>query len=379
MFKNITFDNIVKGFLSIPRKDSIYIRGLIRKVLIKDQVMIQIELFTETQSFTSNYNLSDVSDILIKTLSNDFYQLTLQDSLYTYSYKYTKKEKLLTNKTKNQTKLEFVSVNHNKKKNYILEEGSVILPLIDLGVMTQDGKVVKSHFDKYRQINKFLEILDDTISSFDKNEINIIDFGCGKSYLTFIVYYYLTNIKHIKANIVGLDLKQDVINKCNNIALKYNYNNIKFEVGDISLYKPVFDVDLIITLHACDTATDAAIYHAIKLKASYLLSVPCCQHEINNQLKKYDNIFTSYGIIKERFSALLTDTIRGKILEGFGYSVNIMEFVDFEASPKNLLIKAKYQGKYNKDALQEVKDILNKYNINQTLYNMLEEDINNIK
>ncbi len=378
MFKNIDFNNILKGTLSIPRKDGIYIKGIIRKILIKDSFMIQIELFTKTQSFTSNYNISNISDILNKILINDFYQLTLQDSLYTYSYKYTKKEKLLSNKTKNQNKLEFVSISHNKKKNYILEEGNAILPLIDLGVMTEDGKIVKSHADKFRQINKFLEILDDTISNYNKDEINIIDFGCGKSYLTFIVYYYLVNIKHIKANIVGLDLKQDVINKCNNIASKYNYNNIKFEVGDISLYKPTFNVDLIITLHACDTATDAALFHAIKLKSSYLLSVPCCQHEINSQLNKSNNILTSYGIIKERFSALLTDTIRGKLLEGFGYNVNIMEFVDFDASPKNLLIKAKYNGIYNKESLKEVQSILSKYKIKQTLYSMLETDIDKL-
>lgn len=378
MFESINFKDILKGTLSIPRKDSNYLKGSIRKVLIKDIEMIQMELFTKTQSFTFNYNIDEISTILFKILSNDFYQLTLQDSLYTYSYKYTKKEKLLTNKNKNQNKLDFVSVSHNKKKNYILDEGSIIPPLIDLGVMTEDGKVVKSHADKFRQINKFLEILDDTISNFNKDTINIIDFGCGKSYLTFIVYYYLINIKHIKANIVGLDLKQDVILKCNNIAHKYKYNNIKFEVGDISLYKPTFDVDLIITLHACDTATDAAIYHAIKLKSSYLLSVPCCQHEINNQLRKSNNILTGYGIIKERFSALLTDTIRGKILEGFGYSVNVMEFVDFDASPKNLLIKAKYHGNYNKKALEEVKSILKEYQIKQTLYNMLEYDIDKI-
>lgn len=244
--------------------------------------------------------------------------------------------------------------------------------LVDLGVMTKDGKVVKAYYDKYRQINRFLEIFDDTIKKYPKDIINIIDFGCGKSYLTFILYYYLVNIKGIKANIVGLDLKKDVILKCNEIAKRYGYESLHFEIGDISLYKPSFDVDLIITLHACDTATDAAMYHAIKLKSKYLLSVPCCQHEINKQLKLSSNgILTEYGIIKERFSALLTDSIRADLLKYFGYDVVVLEFVDFDASPKNLLIRAEYKGNRNEDALKRVQEVLKAYQLEQALYNML--------
>lgn len=339
--------------------------------------MMQIELFTKTQSFAQNYSYADFKSKLEELMLQYFLQLNLITKDYTYSFKYTKKNHLLTNRTKNKEQASLVAVAHNKQKKYILNDGKVIPALVDLGVMTFDGKIVPSYYDKYRQINRFLEIIDDTIKDFKEEEINIIDFGCGKSYLTFIVYYYLINIRGIKANIVGLDLKTDVIKKCNDIAKSYGYDSLSFEVGDISLYKPHFRVDLIITLHACDVATDFAMYHAIKLHSKYLLSVPCCQHEINNQLKKNTSFLADYGIVKERFSALLTDTIRAKILEYSGYNVDILEFVDFDASPKNLLVRAKLTGKSNPNSLKEVQAILNEYKIEQTLYNLLFKSPNN--
>lgn len=371
LLENIEARSIIKGTLSDSRNNSLYIKGYIRQVEIKGSKMMQIELFTKTQSFAHNYSYDEFNNTIDELMLTSFYQLNIITEDFTYSFKYTKKNHLLSNKTKNKEKQSLVNVSHNKQKKYILNDGNVIPPLVDLGVMTRDGKIVPSYSDKYRQINRFLEIIDETIKDFKEDEINIIDFGCGKSYLTFIVYYYLTNIRRIKANIVGLDLKADVIKKCNTIAQSYGYDSLSFEIGDISLYKPKFRVDLIITLHACDVATDFAMYHAIKLKSRYLLSVPCCQHEINNQLKKNSSFLASYGIVKERLGALLTDTIRAKILEYSGYSVDILEFVDFDASPKNLLVRAKYTGSINSQSLREVEDILNQYKIEQTLYNLL--------
>lgn len=371
MLENIEIKSIIKGTISNPRNNSKYIKGYIRPVEIKENSMMQIELFTKTQSFAHNYNYDEFSEIINTIMLDSFFQLNIITNEYNYSFKYTKKNHLLSNKIKNKEIKTLLNVSHNKQKKYILNDGNIIPPLVDLGVMTQDGKIVPSYYDKYRQINRFLEIIDDTIKDFKEQELNIIDFGCGKSYLTFIVYYYLVNIKKIKTNIIGLDLKADVIKKCNEIAKNYGYNSLNFEIGDISLYKPHFRVDLIITLHACDVATDYAMYHAIKLHSKYLLSVPCCQHEINNQIKKSSSFLASYGIVKERMSALLTDTIRSKLLEYSGYNVDILEFVDFDASPKNLLVRAKYTGNSNAKALDEVNQILDEFKIVQTLYKLL--------
>lgn len=371
MLENIEIKSIIKVTISNPRNNSKYIKGYIRPVEIKENSMMQIELFTKTQSFAHNYNYDEFSEIINTIMLDSFFQLNIITNEYNYSFKYTKKNHLLSNKIKNKEIKTLLNVSHNKQKKYILNDGNIIPPLVDLGVMTQDGKIVPSYYDKYRQINRFLEIIDDTIKDFKEQELNIIDFGCGKSYLTFIVYYYLVNIKKIKTNIIGLDLKADVIKKCNEIAKNYGYNSLNFEIGDISLYKPHFRVDLIITLHACDVATDYAMYHAIKLHSKYLLSVPCCQHEINNQIKKSSSFLASYGIVKERMSALLTDTIRAKLLEYSGYNVDILEFVDFDASPKNLLVRAKYTGNSNAKALDEVKQILDEFKIDQTLYKLL--------
>lgn len=371
MLENIEIKSIIKGTISNPRNNSKYIKGYIRPVEIKENSMMQIELFTKTQSFAHNYNYDEFSEIINTIMLDSFFQLNIITNEYNYSFKYTKKNHLLSNKIKNKEIKTLLNVSHNKQKKYILNDGNIIPPLVDLGVMTQDGKIVPSYYDKYRQINRFLEIIDDTIKDFKEQELNIIDFGCGKSYLTFIVYYYLVNIKKIKTNIIGLDLKADVIKKCNEIAKNYGYNSLNFEIGDISLYKPHFRVDLIITLHACDVATDYAMYHAIKLHSKYLLSVPCCQHEINNQIKKSSSFLASYGIVKERMRALLTDTIRAKLLEYSGYNVDILEFVDFDASPKNLLVRAKYTGNSNAKALDEVNQILDEFKIVQTLYKLL--------
>ncbi len=372
MLENIKIDEIYKVILSLPEKTSEFKKAIIKKVNIKGTEKFQIEKFTKTQAFHENIDLESLELMLVELINTTFKDIQVFTKSYVYGFRKTSKGKILTNRTSNKESV-FVEVSHNRTKKYLLEEGTPVLPLIDLGVMTSEGKVVKAHYDKYRQINKFLEILEDTIKNEHKKELHIIDFGCGKSYLTFIVYYYLTYIKKIKVKMTGLDLKEAVIDKCNAIRDKYRYENLEFKKGDISLYKPETYVDMIITLHACDVATDFAMYHAIKLNTKYLLSVPCCQHEINLQLKKNKvPILTKHGILKERFSALITDSIRANILEYFGYKTQIMEFVDFDSSPKNLLIRAiKIEGYQNEDALVEVKEIIEQLGVSQTLYKLL--------
>ena len=368
---NIIIPNgIIKGIISgKKKKDNKYEKGKIQRIKINDNDVIQLSLFTDKQVFHTNYNDSDISIALITLLENDFNNLELVTDEFTYSYRITSKGKVLSNKHKNKETV-FVETSFNRKKKYILEEGTVVPALVDLGIMMPDGRVVKAGYDKFRQINRFLEIIDDSIGN--EKHLKIIDFGCGKSYLTFILYYYLVHIKNMECEIIGLDLKEDVIDKCNDIAKKYNYDHLKFYKGDIAQYKDS-KVDMIVTLHACDTATDYALYHAINMNCKYIFSVPCCQHEINNELSSDKlHIVNKFGILKERFSAILTDSIRANILQYFGYKTNVMEFVDFENSPKNLLIRAELKSKSGNEKIKEELDnTIKEFGIKQTLYELV--------
>lgn len=331
---------------------------------------IQISLFTAKQVFHKNYDDSTINAAIIELLQTSFNNLEIDTKEFKYNYRITSKGKVLCSKKK-ITK-EFVSVDHNKKKRYLLEEGIAVPALVDLGVMTQNGDVVKAKYDKFKQINRFLEIIDDSIKN--EEQLNIIDFGCGKSYLTFILYYYLVKIKSINCTIIGLDLKEDVIDYCNELSVKYGYDkNLKFYKGDISKFKENNKIDMIVTLHACDTATDYALYHAINMKCKYIFSVPCCQHEINSKLETtHLHAVTKFGILKERYSAILTDAIRANILQYSGYKTQVMEFVDFENSPKNLLIRAVYvNNKPNDKIKNEIDDLINDIKVEQTLYNLI--------
>lgn len=243
-----------------------------------------------------------------------------------------------------------VQESHNRKKKYLLEEGTVIPPLVDMGVFTVDGKVVRTMYDKFRQINRFLEFIEDILPQLDKGrELTILDFGCGKSYLTFAMYYYLKELKGFDIHVIGLDLKEDVIRRCSGLAKKYGYEKLHFLVGDIADYEGVNEVDVVVTLHACDTATDYALAKAIGWNAKVILSVPCCQHEVNGQFAKADKTqcydgcldpIMDYGLLRERFAALVTDGLRAKYLEAAGYDTQVLEFIDMEHTPKNILLRA---------------------------------------
>lgn len=337
----------------------------------------QIEKFTDKQVFHENISIESINEKVYECLKGNYKQLSAWSDNYTYDMKISKKGKVFLGKKKSDNS-KVVKKGHNKEKNYILKEGMIIEPLIDLGVFTKEGKVINSKYDKYKQINRFIEIIDDEIKKNDYKELTILDFGCGKSYLTFVLYYYFVKIKNINVKMIGLDLKEDVIKKCNEIAQRYNYDNLHFELGDINGFKYNNKVDMVITLHACDTATDYALYNAIKWNSKMIFSVPCCQHEFNAQMKADElSILTKYGIVQERISALMTDSVRANLLECAGYKTQLLEFIDISHSPKNILIRASKSNisKEKKEkSFKEVNNLIKTFNFNPTLFNLLKKD-----
>ncbi len=353
-----------------------------KKIVIeKKEKTYQIAKYTQKQVFHENISLENLAERCLELTEGHYKQVNGLSNIEEHIILISKKGSCnyKVKKQANDTVKLKGKDSHNRKKNYILEEGMNIEPLVDMGVFTKDGKVVNSMYDKYKQINRFIEIIDDEVSSLNVDKLNVIDFGCGKSYLTFVVYYYLTEVMKLQVNMIGLDLKEEVIKKCNEAAKKYHYDNLKFELGDINGFKTPFEVDMVITLHACDTATDFALYNAIQWNAKMIFSVPCCQHELNKQIAPESlSIMSRYGIIKERFSALATDAIRGNLLEYCGYKTQLLEFIDLEHTPKNILIRAVKRPmtlkKIKDKMLAEVRAMMEEFNFKPTLYCLLKLD-----
>ena len=348
--------------LSNPRNDEEASKVKIRPILKAGRLYFQFETFKGKQVFHENLEADQALEKAIWWMGKfRQMQIDMKNSqiliLVSKKGKITIKEKKMTRSQK-----DLPDLSHNRKKNYILQEGMDIPFLKDLGVMTQQGKIVHSRFDKFRQINRYLEFIEDILPQLQKEkETTILDFGCGKSYLTFALYYYLHEMRHYNIRIIGLDLKEDVINHCNQLAEKYKYEKLKFLTGDIAQYEGVKEVDMVVTLHACDTATDYALAKAVRWNAKVILSVPCCQHEVNRQIQ--NDILSpilSYGLLKERMSALVTDGLRAEYLKREGYDTQILEFIDMEHTPKNILIRAVKTGKKadNQHIIQECEQFL---------------------
>ena len=264
-----------------------------------------------------------------------------------------------------------------RKKEYILQEGENIPALVDLGVFTPDFKIVKAKYDKYKQINRFIELVDDAFRAYGRDEITILDFGCGKSYLTFVLYYYFAVKRGVRAKIIGYDLKEDVVEHCNEVAARYGYSDLHFVVADVTrdvLYSE--HIDMLVTLHACDVATDYALHYAISRGVEHIFSVPCCQHEVNKTIQKGGDfdILLSHGLFQERFSALLTDAIRAAVLEDEGYDVDVIEFIDFAHSPKNLMLRCHRTGHRGTKKLTESRRLRDQYGFEQTLLSLVENE-----
>lgn len=356
--------------ISNPNKGSEISKVKIRPVMLKETLYFQATEYRRAQVFHENYNKQQLTDKIESYLQDNFKQMELTCTAMQATILISKKGKVTIKKKQLQTEKK-VDLSHNKAKKYILQEGIVVPFLVDLGVQTKEGKIVRSNYDKFRQINRYLEFIADIMPILPNNRcINIIDFGCGKSYLTFALYYYMKILCKRDIRVIGLDLKEKVIEDCNALAVRYGYENLKFITGDVSTYTGEGNVDMVVTLHACDTATDYAIEKAIKWGAKVIFTVPCCQHEVNMQISNEQlQPLLKYGLIKERISALITDAIRANLLEEQGYQVQVMEFIAMEHTPKNILIRAvkEKEGKGKDTKINELTEFLHVRNTLQEL------------
>lgn len=368
--KNIKTNRFIKATFSSPNLDLNYSKIILKPIKIKDKTFIQFEIFKDKKAYHQNKNLDEALEFL-KDIISKFKQillLTTDEELHIL-----KKKERFSIKRKTIEKQE-LNLSHNKEKNYILKENTAIPFLIKLGIMNSQGVVIKNRFNKFRQINRYLEFIENTIDELQEknliqNSIKVVDFGCGKSYLTFALYHYLKNIKNLQIDVIGLDLKDDVIKNCNQIAKELEFSNLKFLHGDIKDFTEFKDVDLMFSLHACNTATDYAILKSLELKAKAILAVPCCQSEINQKisqsktthLKKELSPLGNYGLLQERFSSLATDALRALSIERCGFDTKVIEFIDMEHTPKNILIKGVLSTNLSEVRLKKKKEEYERY------------------
>ena len=356
------------------KNEELPVKIKVRPVAMKDKIEYQVSEFIGRKVFHKNYKKDELKKKITDWMQEDYKQaqFTMTDATaqilsgkHSQTVKYKKCKEVRVQR----------DLSHNRTKRYILPEGTPVGFLIDLGVMTKEGKIVRQKYDKYRQINRFLEFVEDILPQLSKErEQTIIDFGCGKSYLTFAMYYYLKELKGYDIRIIGLDLKEDVIAHCNELKDKYGYGKLSFLVGDIASYTDVDAVDMVVTLHACDTATDYALAKAVQWGAKVILSVPCCQHEANKMMEnELLQPVLQYGILKERMAAIMTDAVRANLLTAKGYDTQILEFIDMEHTPKNLLIRAVYTGKDSENAAEALKNMEEALHLNLTLNKLLGE------
>ena len=384
--KNIQEDKLIKIVFS-DRKSGDFNKVIIKPIILKSTKNIQIESFKDNKAFHKNIDLNNLQELenILKEYIENFKQILLQIEGADISF--IRKKESFSRKEK-QSNLVKSSNEHNKKKQYILNEGDKIDFLIELGLMSVEGKILKSSYNKFKQINKYLEFIDDVIEELkDKklitNHINILDFGCGKSYLTFALYYYLKNYrKDLTFSIVGLDLKKDVIEFCNKLAKKLNYENLEFLNGNIKDYDKSKEVDLVFSLHACNNATDYSLEKALSLDAKAILAVPCCHHEFFEKIQKNKNsefhntlkIMADNGVVLDKFATLATDSFRSLSLELCGYKTKMIEFIDMEHTPKNILIKAiKSKSSNLKEKLVEYNKLKEFLGINPLLEDLIKK------
>ena len=383
LLRDTVDDSLYHIILSNPRQKDKAFKIKIRPVMVKGSILFQETRYEGTKVFHDNLERADVVTRLEELLARDYKQCEIEHMrcravvLISKKGKVTIRIKRTDNAGAEPEMDRRVQLAHNRVKKYILEEGIPVPFLVDLGVQTKEGKIVRSRYDKFKQINRFLEFIEDVLPTLSKERtVHIIDFGCGKSYLTFAMYYFLHDLKGYDVEITGLDLKEDVIADCNRLSEKYGYNKLRFIKGDIAEYEGRDTVDMVVTLHACDTATDYALAKAVGWGAKVILSVPCCQHEVNQQIQNEELAsLLKYGIIKERMAALVTDAVRANLLETEGYETSILEFIDMEHTPKNLLIRAvkrdRIDRQKSRETRQKVDETMEFLHIHPTLQGLL--------
>ena len=373
----LALPRLTKAVFSQPTDSALWTKLSIRPVKLKGRLVFQTEGIRDNKAYHQNLDEQGLLRLFDEELDGRYRQVLLTTSSEASQYvlkrdgSYKRSAKALAAAPGGG------APDHDRQKTYLLSEGENIPALVDLGVFTPDFRIVKAKYDKYRQINRFIQLIDDEFAASQRKSLTILDFGCGKSYLTFIMYYYFAVKRGMDVRIIGYDLKADVVERCNAVAARYGYDRLRFVVADVTKDK-LYDehIDMVVTLHACDTATDYALYYAIQKQADYIFSVPCCQHEVNSQIKKAGelDIFLRHGIVKERMCALLTDSIRAAALEDMGYRTDMIEFVDFEHSPKNIMLRARRVRPPRGRELPACRALAEKYGFQQTLLKLLDNN-----
>ena len=370
-------ENMLRMTISGKRHGELADKVKIRPVKLKEQLYFQTSVSDGKKEFHKNYEKAELLEQLDHWLRKDYRQLQMDTTTQSVQALVSKKGKTTVKQKIARDMRSARVLDHNRKKRYLLEEGTPIPFLVDLGVMTAEGAIVRSRYDKFRQINRYLEFVEDILPELDKDrELTLIDFGCGKSYLTFALYYYLTVKKQYRIRMIGLDLKKDVMEHCQELAEKYGYDRLTFLTGDIADYDGVELVDMVVSLHACDTATDYAPEKALQWNAKVIFAVPCCHHELNRQMHSTEmNPVLKYGLIQERMAALMTDAFRADVLELEGYQVQVLEFIDMEHTPKNILIRAVKQNtplpfEKKEKLLDSLQTCMGIWNVNPLFYRL---------
>lgn len=342
----------------------------VRPLAIKGRTCYQMESFRDNKAYHKNLEAEELLLLAEQELEGRYRQVLLVSGKESAQYVLRQRGDYKKSSSRPSLPKPGGVESHNRSKEYILREGENIPALVDLGIFTSEFKIVRSRYDKYKQINRFIELVDQELKDYQGREISILDFGCGKSYLTFILYYYFAVKRGLEAKIIGYDLKAEVVDNCNRIAEKYGYDKLRFQHADVS--RDVLSqehIDMVVTLHACDTATDFALDYALRHGVKYIFSVPCCQHEINGSIHKGGelDILLQHGIIRERVCALLTDSIRTAVLQSRGYELDVIEFIDYEHSPKNIMLRARHTGKRRLKGLEQALELKERYGFDQKL------------